>query len=109
MLEALAIYAVGKRKEGGSGEGEIEPPVKPLEELIESLEESIMATEQFLKDEVDFDLGTIVNADSQLDRLVAVQAGVNAVYQTDETKNKFGVLAREVFKRFKVPDAGHRY
>lgn len=106
LLEALAIYAVGKRKEDGSGEGEIEPPVKPLEELIESLEESIAATEQFLKDEVDFDLGTIVNADSQLGRLVAVQAGVNAVYQTDETKNKFGVLAREVFKRFKalMPD-----
>lgn len=107
LLEALAIYAIGKRKKYGSTvEGEIEPPVKPLEELIDDLRENIEATERFLQDETGFNLDTIVHAGDQLQRLAAINIGVNAVYATDETKNKFGVLAREVFKRFKavMPD-----
>jgi type I restriction enzyme R subunit len=106
LLEALAIYAVGKRGTDGEGGAVIDPPVKPLEELIESLRESIEATEVFFRDEVDFDLAAVVNAPDQLQRLAAIKRGVNAVYKTDETKNKFGVLAREVFKRFKavMPD-----
>lgn len=108
LLEALAIYAVGKKNTGGE-EGPVEgdPPVKPLEELVASLKEAIVVVEQFLTEEVDFSLERIVHADDQLRRLAAIQAGVNAVYTTDRTKDKFGVLAREVFKRYKalLPDA----
>jgi type I restriction enzyme R subunit len=106
LLEALAIYAIGKRKKDGAATGEIEPPVKPLEELVESLRESIDATAAFLRDDVGFDLQSLVEAPDPLSRLTAVKAGVNAVYTTDETKDKFGVLAREVFKRFRavMPD-----
>lgn len=101
LLEALAIYAVGKRGKGKS-DGGTEPPVKPIEELVADLDESIRATEIFLKDEVNFDLEKVINPTDSLQRLAAIQAGVNAVYTNDETKNKFGVLAREVFKRYKA-------
>jgi type I restriction enzyme, R subunit len=110
LLEALAIYGTGGRTGGGGGGGGTgggeEPPVRPLEELIKELEEAIALTEVFLKNDLDFDLDTIVNPMDQLQRLAAIEKGVNAVYTTDDTKNKFGVLAREVFKRFKalLPD-----
>lgn len=107
LLEALAIYAVGRKIDDGTGIEIDEPPVKPLDELVASLKEAILATDQFLVNEVNFHLNTIVEAPDQLQRLAAIQTGVNAVYTTDQTKDKFGVLAREVFKRYKalMPDA----
>lgn len=104
LLEALAIYAVGKpNKKRKPGEQEdMEQPVKPIEELIEDLDESIKAVKIFLKDETDFDLNEVTEVDEPKHRLVGIQKGVNAVYATDNTKNRFGALAREVFKRFKA-------
>lgn len=105
LLEALAIYALGvdKSEEGGEGGGEL--PVKPLEELIEDLREAIELTVIFLKDEVDFEMNDIIDVEG-LQRLAAIQNGVNAVNTNDQTRNKFGVLAREVFKKYKalMPD-----
>ena len=101
LLDALAIYGAGGN--GGSGGGEKpEPPVKPNDELIELLEEALTATETYLKDEVDFDLNELVNAADGLTKLAAIDKGINAVYTNDETKRKFQVLAREVFKKYKA-------
>ncbi|MCZ2268667.1 MAG: type I restriction endonuclease subunit R [Ignavibacteriales bacterium] len=101
LLDALAIYgAGGKDGEGGGGE-KPEPPVKPKEELIKQLEEALVATETFLQDEVNFDLQELIKADG-LHKLAAMEKAVNAVYTNDETKRKFQVLAREVFKKYKA-------
>ncbi|MFN5518366.1 MAG: type I restriction enzyme endonuclease domain-containing protein [Bacteroidota bacterium] len=101
LLDALAIYGSGG-DEGGSGGGEKpEPPVKPKEELIKQLDEALEATETFLQDEVNFDLQELINADG-LHKLAAMEKSVNAVYTNDETKRKFQVLAREVFKKYKA-------
>ena len=101
LLDALAIYGEG----GGTGEsgegGKPEPPVKPKEELIRQLEEALVSTETFLQDEVDFDLQELINADG-LHKLAAMEKAVNAVYTNDETKRKFQILAREVFKKYKA-------
>ena len=78
-----------------------EPPVKPKEELIRQLEEALVSTETFLKDEVSFNLGELIMA-SGLQKLAAMEKGVNAVYTNDETKRKFQILAREVFKKYKA-------
>ncbi|NUO00207.1 MAG: type I restriction endonuclease subunit R [Saprospiraceae bacterium] len=101
LLEALAIYAIGGDK-GGNTEpgGEIEAPVRPLEELEEDLKEAIAATVEFLQDDVDYDLDTAINAEGVW-KIKAIELGVNAVCLNDESRNKFGVLAREVFKKFK--------
>jgi type I restriction enzyme R subunit len=101
LLDALAIYGSG-RDEGGGGRGEKpEPPVKPKEVLIKQLEEALVATEIFLQEEVNFDLQELINADG-LQKLAAMEKSVNAVYTNDETKRKFQVLAREVFKKYKA-------
>jgi type I restriction enzyme R subunit len=100
LLDALAIYGTG----GGDGEngGENpEPPVKPKEELIIKLEEALEATETFLLDELNYNLKELIKADG-LYKLAALEKAVNAVYTNDETKRKFQILAREVFKKFKA-------
>lgn len=101
LLDALAIYGTGGDG-GGTGGGEKpEPPVKPKEELILLLEEALTATETFLQDEVNFNLEELIKAEG-LYKLAAMEKAVNAVYTTDETKRKFQVLAREVFKKYKA-------
>ncbi|MCF8244777.1 MAG: type I restriction endonuclease subunit R [Saprospiraceae bacterium] len=102
LLEALAVYAIGgdKNVDGGGG-GEPDVPVKPLEDLVEDLQEAIEATVGFLRDDVDFDLDKAIEAEGVW-KIKAVQEGVNAVCLNDESRNKFGVLGREVFKKFKA-------
>ena len=101
LLDALAIYGTGGEN-GGTGGGEKpEPPVKPKKELIRLLEEALESTETFLQDEVNYNLTELINANG-LEKLAAMERGVNAVYTNDETKRKFQVLAREVFKKYKA-------
>lgn len=105
LLEALAIYGdsdnKGKGKEGGE-----DVPVRPLEELVADLAETIQATDLFLDDECNFKLITIINATDNLYRIKFIEEGYNALCKNDESRNKFGILAREVFKKYKalMPD-----
>lgn len=99
LLDALAIYGTGGQ-EGGSGDNP-EPPVKPQEELVKQLEDSIEATEMFLDSEVNFELQELIDA-SGLHKLGAIEKAINAVYTNDQTKRKFQILAREVFKKYKA-------
>ena len=101
LLDALAIYGAGGDESGTGGEEKPEPPVKPKEELIRQLEEALVATETFLQDEVNFNLQELINADG-LYKLAAMEKAVNAVYTNDETKRKFQILAREIFKKYKA-------
>lgn len=100
LLDALAIYGAGGEN-GKDGGEKPETPVKPKEELIMLLESTLHATETFLQDEVNFDLQELIKADG-LHKLAAMEKAVNAVYTNDETKRKFQVLARAVFKKYKA-------
>ncbi|MBK8045078.1 MAG: hypothetical protein IPK21_21995 [Haliscomenobacter sp.] len=95
LLDALAIYGTGGKPEGDK-KGE-KAPLEPNTELIKLLEDAIEATESFLQDEVNFDLQELIQTDG-LHKLAAMEKAVNAVYTNDETKRKFQILAREVFK-----------
>jgi type I restriction enzyme, R subunit len=99
LLDALAIYGSGSEPEK-KGEKE-KPPLEPNTELIHLLEETIVAAESFLQDEVNFDLDELIIA-AGLHKLAAIEKAVNAVYTNDETKRKFQILAREVFKKYKA-------
>ena len=101
LLDALAIYGTGGENGGIGGDEKPEPPVKPKEELIRLLEEAIESTEIFLQDEVGYNLSELINSKG-LEKLAALEKGVNAVYTNDETKRKFQILAREVFKKYKA-------
>ncbi len=98
LLDALAIYGTGGEN---GGEGNPEPPVKPKEELIKQLEEALEATEIFLQEEVNFELKELIEAEG-LHKLASIEKAVNAVYTNDETKRKFQILARAVFKKYKA-------
>lgn len=104
LLEALAIYGDSGSKGNDTEADDI--PVRPLEELIADLSETVQATELFLKDECKFDLNSIINASDNLYRIKYIQEGYNALCKNDETRNKFGILSREVFKKYKalMPD-----
>ncbi len=99
LLDALAVYGSGDGE--GSGGEKPETPVKPKEELITQLEEALEGTEVFLKDEVNYDLQELINAEG-LYKMAALDKAINAVYKNDETKLKFQVLSREVFKKYKA-------
>jgi type I restriction enzyme R subunit len=101
LLEALAIYGDSDNK-GKNNEGIDDVPVRPLEELIADLDETIQASFFFLADECNFNLDSIINADDNLFRIKFIQEGYNALCKSDETRNKFGILAREVFKKYKA-------
>ena len=105
LLKALALYGNSGGSNGGNGgdgDGDGENPVRPLEELVGELEETLEATELFLKHECEFELSKVVEAEDNLYRLKYLEEGYNAICRTDETRNKFGVLAREVFKKYKA-------
>lgn len=105
LLDALAIYGSDNPKTGTGGGGEIETPVRPKEELISELEDSLNKTEVFLKEDVNYNLQELIKA-SGLEKLAAIEKGIDAIYKNDETIKKFQILAREVFKKFKaiLPD-----
>lgn len=104
LLEALAVYGDSGSKGGVPGTDDT--PVKPLEELVEELDDAIKSTEHFLKEECKFDLLKIIDASDTLYRIKHIQEGYNAICSTDESKAKFGVLSRELFKKYKalMPD-----
>ncbi|MBK8448718.1 MAG: type I restriction endonuclease subunit R [Saprospiraceae bacterium] len=98
LLDALAIYGTGGDE---SGDKKLKPPLEPNLELVHLLDEALVSTEIFLQDEVNFNLEEMINADG-LHKLAAMEKAVNAVYTNDETKRKFQILAREVFKKYKA-------
>ena len=100
LLEALAVYGDSDNKGGGAGDDEA--PVKPLEELVEELDEAVRSTEIFLVDECKFRLSKIIGSKDTLHKIKHIQEGYNAICNTDETKAKFGVLSRELFKKYKA-------
>jgi type I restriction enzyme R subunit len=102
LLDALAIYATGGQKDS-DGEYEVKPPLEPKEDvLVPKLETALQSLEIFLKDELDFDINDIINSENKLHKLAAIGRGIEAVYLNDETKIKFQILSREVFKLHKA-------
>jgi type I restriction enzyme R subunit len=101
LLDALAIYGAGGGDNNGENGDQNKPPLEPNSELVHLLEEALANTETYLLDEVSFNLQDLTSSVG-LDKLLALEKGVNAVYTNDETKLKFEILAREVFKKYKA-------
>jgi type I restriction enzyme, R subunit len=94
LRQALAQYALG---DDGTGGEEI---VAPIEERVQALLEAIEATEAHLRG-LGFDPGSLVGAKA-FARIKALADAVDAVYSSDEAKQRFEILARQVFSRFKA-------
>jgi type I restriction enzyme R subunit len=101
LREALAQYAVGDGDEGdgGSGDGETEI-VAPIEELVKALVQSIEAAESHLRS-FGFEPTRLLGAKG-FDRIQALHDAVEALYTSDESKQRYEIVARQVFERFKA-------
>ena len=99
LRAALATYA-GTTGGGVGGGGPETDPVRPPEELLADLEETIVAAEGFLSDR-DFRLLDILEK-TGFDRNRAIIDAKEAVNENDETRKRFQIMAREVFKKFKA-------
>lgn len=102
LRQALATYA-GTPGGGLGNPGDPPPeidPVRPPEELLADLEEAIEAAEGFLAAR-DFRLLDILDK-TGFDRNRSIIDAKEAVNENDETRKRFQIMAREVFKKFKA-------
>ncbi len=98
LRQALATFA--GQPDGGHGEGGDQDPTKPPEELLADLAESISFVETFLVDH-GTSLKTIIDGVG-FSRNAAILAAKEAANESDETRKRFEVMCREVFKKFKA-------
>ena len=94
LREALAQYALG---DDGAGGEEI---VAPIEERVQALIEAIEAAEAHLRS-LGFDSATLLGS-TGFTRIKGLKDAVDAVHTGDEAKQRFEILARQVFVRFKA-------
>ncbi|MGV8174503.1 MAG: type I restriction endonuclease subunit R [Methanothrix sp.] len=97
LRRALATFA-GTRS-GGEDGGEIDP-ARPEEELLADLKESIALVRSFLSQR-DASLDDIIQQDG-FQRNSAILACKEAANQNDESRKRFEIMCREVFKKFKA-------
>jgi type I restriction enzyme, R subunit len=100
LQRALAIY--GSR--GGEEPGDGEMPVKGKEELVEALREAVNEAINFCKNH-GVDPQTIVEAEG-FDRIKLIDDAVEAILESDETKNHYMNLTANVERLYKaiLPD-----
>jgi len=101
LRKALATFAGradgGHGGEGGDGETD---PTKPEEELLAELVEAISFVRTFLSDRGS-SLNDIITK-TGFERNAGIAAAKEAANENDETRKRFEVMCREVFKKFKA-------
>ena len=106
LRAALAKYALGDDESSTDG-GAI---VAPVAQRVEDLEEAISGTEAYLGT-LGFDTASLLGAKGFTKTGLLADA-VNAIHTSRETQQRFGIMARMVFLRFKsliMEEAIHRY
>ena len=95
LRQALATFA-GTRPDGGDAID----PARPAEELLADLAEAIAFVRNFLA-ERNAPLDDVIQK-TGFGRNAAIAACKEAVNESDETRKRFEVMCREVFKKFKA-------
>ena len=95
LRKALATYAGTQ-----PGDGKEIDPARPDEELLADLAETINFIRTFLKD-AGAPLANVLDTTSFV-RNAAILACKEAANENDETRKRFEVMCREVFKKFKA-------
>ncbi len=99
LRNALATFA-GQADSGHGGGGTEHEPARPEEELLSELAEAIVYVRAFLTDR-NASLEDIMSR-SGFERLAAIMAAKEAANQNDETRKRFEIMCREVFRKFKA-------
>ena len=97
LRKALATFA-GTQPDGDGGKGI--DPARPDEELLADLAEAIAMVRSFLKDG-GAPLDDVIRQEGFV-RIAAIVACKEVANENDETRKRFEVLCREVFKKFKA-------
>lgn len=92
LRKALADYTA-------TAGGTISDPTPDKEKLFARIFELLKEITDYMK-EKGFELASLVNATGFV-KLALVQAGANAMCDSEETKKRFEIMARELFKIFK--------
>ncbi|AFT66256.1 type I restriction endonuclease subunit R [Cycloclasticus sp. P1] len=101
LRKALATFAGHTGVGGGDGQPPPElDPVKPEEELLADLEETIESIRAFLSAQ-NFRLEDVLEK-TGFERNKAIIDAKEVVNQNDETRKRFEIICREVFKKFKA-------
>ena len=101
LRKALATFAGHTGVDGGDGQPPPElDPIKPEEELLADLEEAIEAIRAFLSDQ-SFRLEDVLEK-TGFERNKSIIDAKEVVNQNDETRKRFEIICREVFKKFKA-------
>ncbi|MEN8131298.1 MAG: type I restriction endonuclease subunit R, partial [Pseudomonadota bacterium] len=96
LRKALATFA-GTQPEGEGGETE---PARPDEELLADLAEAILLVHAFLEDR-ESTLDDVIQK-TGFERNAAIVACKEAANENDESRKRFEVMCRQVFKKFKA-------
>lgn len=100
LEKAYAIYGEGDKGSENSG-GKKEPkPFEQLEAMAGETKQAIAEVEKMLQKE-NFDLKILIDATS-MGKIAAVNNGANAVCRNDESRAKFEIAARNVFRKYKA-------
>ena len=99
LRKALATFAGSADAGRGEDKDEETDPTKEKEELLQDLADSIALVEQFLKARG----ATLmrIHETTGFDRITAILDVKEAVNENDESRKRFEVMSREVFKKFK--------
>lgn len=98
LEKAYAIYGEGEK--GGQGEKKEEKPFEQLESMAKEIEQAIAEVKTMLS-ELGFELNTLIEA-SAMGKIAAINTGINAICRNEETKTKFEISARNVFRKYKA-------
>ena len=96
LRKALATFA-GMQPDGGGGEAD---PARPDEELLADLAEAISLVRSFLADR-HVPLDDVIQK-TNFERNAAIVACKEVANENDESRKRFEVMCREVFKKFKA-------
>jgi len=99
LRKALATFA-GRADGGHGGDGGEREPARPEEELLADLSEAIALVRGFLT-ERGASLDDIITK-TGFERNAAIVAAKEAVNENDESRKRFEVMCREVFKKFRA-------
>lgn len=99
LRKALATFA-GQGDGGHGGKNVEKDPAKPEEELLADLGEAVALVRQFLVDRgADLDA---IHTLTGFERNAAIMKAKEAANENDQTRKRFEIMCREVFRKFKA-------
>lgn len=100
LEKAYAIYGEGDKVKGNTEDKGVPKPFEQLEAMAVEIKQAIAEVKRVLQEE-SFDLESLVHT-TAMQKLAAVNNGANAVCRNDETRAKFEIAARNVFRKYKA-------